>query len=65
VVAVYTSSDIAEKLGRFPARRVPDLKVLTIECWPRVKLYLSVINRAVVATDRYVARDAPVDLSRL
>ena len=61
VVAVYTGADLVEKLGPVPCFRVPgdmlfspDMAVLAVD---RVR-YVGEMVAAVVATDRYIARDA-------
>ncbi|HSE34479.1 MAG TPA: xanthine dehydrogenase family protein molybdopterin-binding subunit [Pyrinomonadaceae bacterium] len=63
VVAVYTGKDIAGKLGPVPcASALPDLKVPDFRPLANDKvLFVGHPIAAVVATDRYVARDA-VDL---
>ena len=63
VVAVYTGKDIAGKLGPVPcASALPDLKVPDFRPLAGDKvLFVGHPIAAVVATDRYVARDA-VDL---
>src|SRR5882762_4006555 len=63
VVAVYTGADIAEKVGPVPcAAALPDLKVPDYRVLATDKaLFVGHPIAAVVATDRYLARDA-VDL---
>src|SRR5215831_20907447 len=63
VVAVYTGKDIAEKVGPVPcAAALPDLKVPDYRVLATGKaLFVGHPIAVVVATDRYVARDA-VDL---
>src|ERR671928_671180 len=63
VVAVYTGKDVAEKLGPVPcAGNLPDLKVPDHRVLATDKVYfVGHPIAAVVATDRYAARDA-VDL---
>ncbi|HVS80245.1 MAG TPA: glyceraldehyde dehydrogenase subunit alpha [Pyrinomonadaceae bacterium] len=63
VVAVYTGKDIAEKVGPVPcAAALPDLKVPDYRVLATDKaLFVGHPIAAVVATDKYVARDA-VDL---
>lgn len=63
VVAVYTGKDIAEKIGPVPcAAALPDLKVPDYRVLATGKaLFVGHPIAAVVATDKYVARDA-VDL---
>src|ERR1700752_3111276 len=63
VVAVYTGKDIAEKVGPVPcAAALPDLKVPDYRVLATDKVYfVGHPIAAVVATDRYAARDA-VDL---
>src|SRR6185503_1630051 len=63
VVAVYTGKDIAGKLGAVPcASALPDLKVPDFRALAGDKvLFVGHPIAAVVATDRYAARDA-VDL---
>ncbi|HTG91832.1 MAG TPA: glyceraldehyde dehydrogenase subunit alpha [Pyrinomonadaceae bacterium] len=63
VVAVYTGKDIAGKLGPVPcASALPDLKVPDFRALAGDKvLFVGHPIAAVVATDRYAARDA-VDL---
>src|SRR5437870_3150053 len=63
VVAVYTGSDIAEKVGPVPcAAALPDLKVPDYRVLATDKaLFVGHPIAAVVATDKYLARDA-VDL---
>jgi carbon-monoxide dehydrogenase large subunit len=60
VVAVYTGQDIAEKVGPVPcAAALPDLKVPDYRVLATGKaLFVGHPIAAVVATDRYVARDA-------
>jgi carbon-monoxide dehydrogenase large subunit len=60
VVAVYTGKDIAEKVGPVPcAAALPDLKVPDYRVLATGKaLFVGHPIAAVVATDRYVARDA-------
>ena len=60
VVAVYTGQDIAEKVGRVPcAAALPDLKVPDYRVLATGKaLFVGHPIAAVVATDRYLARDA-------
>ncbi len=63
VVAVYTGKDVAEKIGPVPCAsvleglKVPDYRVLATD----KALFVGHPIAAVVATDRYAARDA-VDL---
>src|SRR5436853_3271793 len=63
VVAVYTCKDVAEKIGPVPCAsalpdlRVPDYRVLATD----KALFVGHPIAAVVATDKYAARDA-VDL---
>ncbi len=63
VVAVYTGKDVANKIGPVPcASALPDLKVPDYRVLAGAKVYFvghPIV--AIVATDRYVARDA-VDL---
>lgn len=63
VVAVYTGKDIADKVGPVPcAAALPDLKVPDYRVLAQAKaLFVGHPIAAVVATDRYLARDA-VDL---
>ncbi len=63
VVAVYTGKDVAEKVGPVPcAGALPDLRVPDYRVLARDKVYfVGQPIAAVVATDRYAARDA-VDL---
>src|SRR6185369_16853044 len=63
VVAVFTGQDIATKVGPVPcAAALPDLKVPDYRVLATGKaLFVGHPIAAVVATDRYVARDA-VDL---
>ncbi|HEV2833841.1 MAG TPA: hypothetical protein VGW58_00915, partial [Pyrinomonadaceae bacterium] len=63
VVAVYTGKDIAEKVGPVPcASALPDLKVPDYRVLATDKaLFVGHPIAAIVATDKYVARDA-VDL---
>src|SRR6266436_879106 len=63
VVAVYTGKDIATKIGPVPcAAALPDLKVPDYRVLATDKaLFVGHPIAAVVATDRYLARDA-VDL---
>lgn len=60
VVAVYTGKDIAEKVGPVPcAAALPDLKVPDYRVLATGKaLFVGHPIAAVVATDRYLARDA-------
>src|SRR5437762_7167034 len=60
VVAIYTGKDIAEKVGPVPcAAALPDLKVPDYRVLATGKaLFVGHPIAAVVATDRYVARDA-------
>ena len=60
VVAVYTGKDVAEKVGPVPcAAALPDLKVPDYRVLATDKaLFVGHPIAAVVATDRYVARDA-------
>jgi carbon-monoxide dehydrogenase large subunit len=60
VVAVYTGKDIATKIGPVPcAAALPDLKVPDYRVLATDKvLFVGHPIAAVVATDRYVARDA-------
>src|SRR5215510_1474499 len=63
VVAVYTGKDVADKIGPVPcAGALPDLKVPDHRVLAKDKVYfVGHPIAAVVATDRYAARDA-VDL---
>lgn len=63
VVAVYTGADVAQKIGPVPcASALPDLKVPDYRVLAQEKaLFVGHPIAAVVANDRYVARDA-VDL---
>src|SRR5213595_2397341 len=63
VVAVYTGKDVAEKIGPVPcASALPDLKVPDYRVLATDKaLFVGHPIAAVVATDKYAARDA-VDL---
>lgn len=63
VIAVYTGKDIAEKVGPVPcAAALPDLKVPDYRVLATGKaLFVGHPIAAVVATDKYTARDA-VDL---
>src|SRR6185295_3778936 len=63
VVAVYTGKDIAEKIGPVPcASALPGLKIPDHRVLAQDKVYfVGHPIAAVVATDRYLARDA-VDL---
>ena len=63
VVAVYTGKDVAEKIGPVPcASALPELKVPDHRVLATDKVYfVGHPIAAVVATDRYAARDA-VDL---
>ena len=63
VVAVYTGKDVAEKIGPVPcASALPDLKVPDYRVLATDKaLFVGHPIAAIVATDKYVARDA-VDL---
>src|SRR5215471_6104040 len=63
VVAVYTGKDIADKVGPVPcAAALPDLKVPDYRVLATDKvLFVGHPVAAVVATDKYAARDA-VDL---
>src|SRR5687767_6213847 len=63
VVAVYTGGDVAEKIGPVPcASALPELKVPDHRVLARDKVYfVGHPIAAVVASDRYTARDA-VDL---
>lgn len=60
VVAVYTGKDVAEKVGPVPcAAALPDLKVPDYRVLATNKaLFVGHPIAAVVATDRYAARDA-------
>src|ERR1043165_1053694 len=60
VVAVYTGKDIAEKVGPVPcAAALPDLKVPDYRVLATGKaLFVGHPIAAVVATDKYAARDA-------
>src|SRR5688572_26858629 len=60
VVAVYTGADVADKIGPVPcAGALPDLKVPDHRVLAKDKVYfLGHPIAAVVATSRYVARDA-------
>ncbi|HEU4435337.1 MAG TPA: xanthine dehydrogenase family protein molybdopterin-binding subunit, partial [Pyrinomonadaceae bacterium] len=60
VVAIYTGADVADKVGPVPsAGALPDLKVPDHRVLAKDKVYfLGHPIAAVVATDRYVARDA-------
>src|SRR5260370_5448426 len=63
VVAIYTGKDVAQKVGpvpcagALPALKVPDYRVLATD----KALFVGHPIAAVVATDKYLARDA-VDL---
>ncbi|MGH9881668.1 MAG: xanthine dehydrogenase family protein molybdopterin-binding subunit, partial [Pyrinomonadaceae bacterium] len=63
VVAVYTGKDVAGKIGPVPcASALPDLKVPDYRVLAQDKVFfVGQPIAAIVATDRYVARDA-VDL---
>lgn len=63
VIAVYTGKDVVEKVGPVPcAGALPDLRVPDYRVLARDKVYfVGQPIAAVVATDRYAARDA-VDL---
>jgi carbon-monoxide dehydrogenase large subunit len=63
VVAVYTGPDIAEKIGPVPcASALPELKVPDYRVLAQEKVFfVGQPIAAVIATDRYIARDA-VDL---
>src|SRR5437764_6803928 len=63
VVAVYTGKDIATKVGPVPcAAALPDLKIPDYRVLATAKaLFVGHPIAAVVATDKYAARDA-VDL---
>src|SRR2546427_2325132 len=63
VVAVYTGKDVAEKIGPVPcAAALPDLKVPDYRVLATDKvLFVGHPIAAIVATDKYAARDA-VDL---
>src|ERR1044072_4108186 len=60
VVAVYTGKDIAEKVGPVPcAAALPDLKVPDYRVLATGKaIFVGHPIAAIVATDRYIARDA-------
>src|ERR1051326_6779679 len=60
VVAVYTGKDVAENVGPVPcAAALPDLKVPDYRVLATGKaLFVGHPIAAVVATDKYVARDA-------
>src|SRR5215471_18385099 len=60
VVAVYTGKDVADKIGPVPcASALPDLKVPDHRVLAKDKVYfVGHPVAAVVATDRYTARDA-------
>jgi carbon-monoxide dehydrogenase large subunit len=60
VVAVYTGKDVVEKIGPVPcASALPDLKVPDYRVLARDKVFfVGHPIAAVVATDRYLARDA-------
>ena len=60
VVAIYTGADVADKLGQVPcAGALPDLKVPDHRVLAKDKVYfMGHPIAAVVANDRYVARDA-------
>src|SRR5690349_1370911 len=60
VVAVYTGHDVADKIGQVPcAGALPDLKVPDHRVLAKDKVYfVGHPVAAVVATDRYTARDA-------
>ncbi len=60
VVAVYTGADVADKIGQVPcAGALPDLKVPDHRVLAQDKVYfMGHPIAAVVAKDRYVARDA-------
>src|SRR5687767_2461830 len=60
VVAIYTGADIGDKIGPVPcAGALPDLKVPDHRVLAKDKVYfMGHPIVAVVATDRYVARDA-------
>jgi carbon-monoxide dehydrogenase large subunit len=60
VVAVYTGADVNDKIGPVPcAGALPDLKVPDHRVLAKDKVYfMGHPIAAVVATDRYVARDA-------
>src|SRR4029078_2291290 len=62
VVAVYTGHDVADKIGQVPcAGALPDLKVPDHRVLAKDKVYfVGHPIAAVVATDRYTARDASV-----
>ncbi len=59
VVAVYTGADVADKIGQVPcAGALPDLKVPDHRVLAKDKVYfMGHPIAAVVATDRYAARD--------
>jgi carbon-monoxide dehydrogenase large subunit len=63
VVAVYTGADVSDKIGPVPcAGALPDLKVPDFRVLAKDKvLFVGHAVAAVVATDKYAARDA-VDL---
>ncbi len=63
VIAIYTGKDVAEKIGPVPcASALPELKVPNHRVLAQDKVYfVGHPIAAVVATDRYAARDA-VDL---
>ena len=60
VVAIYTGADVADKIGPVPcAGALPDLKVPDHRVLAKDKVYfMGHPIVAVVATDRYIARDA-------
>ena len=60
VVAVYTGKEVADKVGPVPcAGALPDLKVPDYRVLARDKVvFVGQPIAAIVATDRYVARDA-------
>src|SRR5207245_1576153 len=60
VIAVYTGKDVAEKIGPVPcASALPDLKVPDYRVLAKDKVFfVGHPIAAVVATDRYAARDA-------
>src|SRR5205809_3711801 len=60
VIAVYTGKDVADKIGPVPcASALPELKVPDYRVLAKEKVYfVGHPIAAVVATDRYVARDA-------
>jgi aerobic carbon-monoxide dehydrogenase large subunit len=60
VVAVYTGADVADRVGPVPcAGALPDLKVPDHRVLAKDKVYfMGHPIAAVVATDRYIARDA-------